>query len=162
MSVSFLPYTLSHPFPYTHTQHTYTHELQSQLHDLKEAQSTDGSQLHRRLIDPAVNIVYERMKTQLKDYKEKLEQAQSDLSAWKFTPDRSAQSVPQTNSNSTRYSVDVCCCTCENCLCVTCYRIFLLHVHGFNSQSPHFTAYHVMHVTIKILVSCLMCMSTVL
>ncbi len=63
--------------------------MKSQLHDLKEAQSSDGNQLHRRLIDPAVNIVYDRMKTQLKDYKEKLEQAQGDLSAWKFTPDRS-------------------------------------------------------------------------
>lgn len=42
------------------------------------------------LIDPAVNLVFEKMKAQLKDYKEKLEQAQSDLSAWKFTPDRLA------------------------------------------------------------------------
>lgn len=30
------------------------------------------------------------MKAQLADYKEKLDQAQSDLSAWKFTPDRLA------------------------------------------------------------------------
>ncbi len=42
------------------------------------------------LIDPAVNIVFQKMKSQLSDYKEKLEQAQNDLSAWKFTPDRSA------------------------------------------------------------------------
>ncbi len=42
------------------------------------------------LIDPAVNLVFDRMKVQLADYKEKLEQAQSDLSAWKFTPDRLA------------------------------------------------------------------------
>lgn len=42
------------------------------------------------LIDPAVNMVFSRMKSQLSDYKEKLEQAQTDLSAWKFTPDRLA------------------------------------------------------------------------
>lgn len=42
------------------------------------------------LVDPAVNVVFQRMKAQLVDYKEKLEQAQNDLSAWKFTPDRSA------------------------------------------------------------------------
>jgi len=40
------------------------------------------------LIDPAINLVFSRMKSQLSDYKEKLEQAQTDLSAWKFTPDR--------------------------------------------------------------------------
>lgn len=62
-------------------------ELMSQVHELKQAQTTEGSQLHRMLVDPAVNLVFERMKRQLSDYKEKLEQAQSDLSAWKFTPD---------------------------------------------------------------------------
>ena len=40
------------------------------------------------LFDPAVNIVFHRMQTELKDSKEKLDQAQNDLSAWKFTPDR--------------------------------------------------------------------------
>lgn len=62
----------------------------SQLHDLKQAQNSENSQLHQTLIDPAVNLVFERMKSQLSDYKEKLDQAQSDLSAWKFTPDRLA------------------------------------------------------------------------
>ena len=63
---------------------------QSQLHDLKQAQNSENAQLHQTLIDPAVNLVFERMKSQLSDYKEKLDQAQSDLSAWKFTPDRLA------------------------------------------------------------------------
>ena len=61
---------------------------QSQVHDLKQAQSTESSQLHQMMVDPAVNVVFSRMKSQLGDYKDKLEQAQSDLSAWKFTPDR--------------------------------------------------------------------------
>lgn len=64
--------------------------LKSQVHELKQAQTAEGSQLHRMLVDPAVNLVFERMKRQLSDYKEKLEQAQNDLSAWKFTPDRLA------------------------------------------------------------------------
>lgn len=68
-------------------------EQKSQVHELKQAQTAEGSQLHRMLIDPAVNLVFERMKRQLSDYKEKLEQAQSDLSAWKFTPDRLAGSI---------------------------------------------------------------------
>jgi len=62
-------------------------ELVSQVHDLKQGQSSEGSQLHSMAVDPAVNLVFQRMKSQLADYKEKLEQAQNDLSAWKFSPD---------------------------------------------------------------------------
>ena len=58
------------------------------MHDLKQAQSSESSQLHSMMVDPAVNLVFQRMKAKLRDYREKLEQAQSDLSAWKFTPDR--------------------------------------------------------------------------
>ena len=61
---------------------------QSQLHDLKQAQSSESSQLHSLMVDPAVNVMFSSMKKQLKEYKEKLEHAQNDLSAWKFTPDR--------------------------------------------------------------------------
>lgn len=39
-------------------------------------------------LDPAVNLVFQKMKSELHSTKEQLEQAQSDLSAWKFTPDR--------------------------------------------------------------------------
>jgi len=41
------------------------------------------------LMDPAVNLMFLKMKSELKDVKEKLAQAQSDLSAWKFSTDRS-------------------------------------------------------------------------
>lgn len=53
-------------------------------------------------VDPAVNLVFQRMKSQLADYKEKLEQAQNDLSAWKFSPDRSGlnQKLHRLTSNS--------------------------------------------------------------
>ena len=67
--------------------HTHTH-TQSQMHDLKQSQSSESSQLHSLMVDPAVNVMFSSMKRQLKEYKEKLEQAQNDLTAWKFTPDR--------------------------------------------------------------------------
>ena len=39
------------------------------------------------MLDPAINHLFLKMKTELKETKEKLESAQSELSAWKFTPD---------------------------------------------------------------------------
>ena len=49
---------------------------------------TSSIQLRSTLLDPAVNLLFQQMKTDLDSEKEKLEQAQNDLSAWKFTPDR--------------------------------------------------------------------------
>lgn len=79
------------------------------------------------LVDPAVNLVFERMKRQLSDYKEKLEQAQSDLSAWKFTPDRLADpdgliniNKQQTNKqmrHDNRQTSSCCVCTIHCALC---------------------------------------------
>jgi chromosome segregation ATPase len=69
------------------TKQQETQEIMSQLHDLKQAQSSESSQLHSLMVDPAVNVMFSSMKKQLKEYKEKLEHAQNDLSAWKFTPD---------------------------------------------------------------------------
>jgi chromosome segregation ATPase len=60
----------------------------AQLQDLKESQSSESSNLHSMSLDPAVNLLYQQLSTELKSSKEKLEQAQNDLSAWKFTPDR--------------------------------------------------------------------------
>ena len=64
--------------------------LQTQIHDLKQAQSQNTVNLHSMALDPAVNLVFQKMKSELHSTKEQLEQAQSDLSAWKFTPDRYA------------------------------------------------------------------------
>ena len=58
------------------------------MQDLKEAQSSESSNLQSMLVDPAVNMVFQSMKTELKESRDKLQQAQNDLSAWKFTPDR--------------------------------------------------------------------------
>jgi len=63
-------------------------ELLSQIQELKEKQAPSTAQLQSMLIDPAVNLLFEKMKTELTETKDRLEQAQNDLSAWKFTPDR--------------------------------------------------------------------------
>jgi hypothetical protein len=39
------------------------------------------------MIDPAINYMYQKMRTELKETKEKLDLAQSELAACKFTPD---------------------------------------------------------------------------
>jgi len=62
-------------------------ELLSQIQELKQTQAPSTSQLQSMLIDPAVNLLFEKMKTELTETKDRLDQAQNDLSAWKFTPD---------------------------------------------------------------------------
>ncbi|CAI8046295.1 Pre-mRNA-splicing regulator WTAP [Geodia barretti] len=53
------------------TKQQETQEIMSQLHDLKQAQSSESSQLHSLMVDPAVNVMFSSMKKQLKEYKEK-------------------------------------------------------------------------------------------
>jgi len=62
-------------------------DLLTQLQELKQAQTPSAQQLQTMLIDPAVNLLFEKMKAELTETKDRLEQAQNDLSAWKFTPD---------------------------------------------------------------------------
>lgn len=56
---------------------------------MKQAQNPSTAQLRSMLLDPAINLMFQRMRKDMDAYKEKLEQAQNDLAAWKFTPDRS-------------------------------------------------------------------------
>jgi len=44
--------------------------------------------LRQANLDPGVNLLFGKMREELQQTKDKLEQAQSELSAWKFTPDR--------------------------------------------------------------------------
>ena len=39
------------------------------------------------LVDPAINIIFTKLKNELKATKAKLEDTQNELTAWKFTPD---------------------------------------------------------------------------
>ncbi len=47
-----------------------------------------GSGLRNSLLDPVVNLLFEKMKEELADSKKRLEESQQELNAWKFTPDR--------------------------------------------------------------------------
>jgi hypothetical protein len=40
------------------------------------------------MVDPAINLFFLKMKGELEQTKDKLEQAPNELSAWKFTPGR--------------------------------------------------------------------------
>ena len=62
--------------------------LQTQIQYLKQVQQPSAAQLRTSMVDPAINLFFLKMKGELEQTKDKLEQAQNELSAWKFTPDR--------------------------------------------------------------------------
>jgi len=51
-------------------------QLDAQIHDLRKA-----------FLDPSINLLYEKFRKDTDEMKKRLEQAESELSAWKFTPD---------------------------------------------------------------------------
>ena len=55
---------------------------------MKQAQTQNTAQLRSMLLDPAINLVFQRMAKEMDDHKDKLKQKQNELTAWKFTPDR--------------------------------------------------------------------------
>ncbi|TMW51352.1 hypothetical protein DOY81_003593 [Sarcophaga bullata] len=59
----------------------------SQIAEYKAAQAPSAVALRTALLDPAVNLLFEKLKKELKATKAKLEETQNELSAWKFTPD---------------------------------------------------------------------------
>lgn len=61
--------------------------FQGQLEELKRVQNPSTAHLKDILLDPAINLMFQRMKKEMDQCKDKLEQAQNDLAAWKFTPD---------------------------------------------------------------------------
>lgn len=61
---------------------------QTQIQYLKQVQQPSAAQLRSSMVDPAINLFFLKMKAELEQTKDKLEQAQNELSAWKFTPDR--------------------------------------------------------------------------
>ncbi|VDP10372.1 unnamed protein product [Soboliphyme baturini] len=67
---------------------TKEQEVQEYLSQLEEIRSGVGASVRNVLLDPAVNSLFQKMKQELKESKEKLEQSQQELNAWKFTPDR--------------------------------------------------------------------------
>ncbi|KAG8444211.1 hypothetical protein GDO86_009411 [Hymenochirus boettgeri] len=62
-------------------------ECTNQIQHLKQVQQPSVAQLRSTMVDPAINLFFIKMKAELEQTKDKLEQAQNELSAWKFTPD---------------------------------------------------------------------------
>ncbi|XP_062561135.1 pre-mRNA-splicing regulator female-lethal(2)D [Armigeres subalbatus] len=62
-------------------------DFASQIAELKTAQAPAQAALRSALLDPAVNILFQKLKNELQQTKAKLEETQNELSAWKFTPD---------------------------------------------------------------------------
>jgi len=47
-----------------------------------------NAELQSTLLDPTLNMMFEKMKQEVDKSRAKVEEMQSELSAWKFTPDR--------------------------------------------------------------------------
>ncbi|XP_061097295.1 pre-mRNA-splicing regulator WTAP [Conger conger] len=62
-------------------------ECTTQIQYLKQVQQPSTAQLRTSMVDPSINLFFLKMKNELEQTKDKLEQAQNELSAWKFTPD---------------------------------------------------------------------------
>ncbi|XP_061602440.1 pre-mRNA-splicing regulator WTAP [Cololabis saira] len=62
-------------------------ECTTQIQYLKQVQQPSAAQLRSSMVDPSINLFFLKMKAELEQTKDKLEQAQNELSAWKFTPD---------------------------------------------------------------------------
>ena len=62
-------------------------QLQDQLAQITHNQVPTTHQLEATLIDPALNLMFEKMKSEVDSAKMKTEEMQNELSAWKFTPD---------------------------------------------------------------------------
>lgn len=59
--------------------------FQSQITELKSSHASLNGR--PTLLDPAVNVLIQRLKQELTSTKARLEETQNELSAWKFTPD---------------------------------------------------------------------------
>lgn len=55
---------------------------------MKATHAPSAAALRSTLLDPAVNILIQKLRQELVTTKAKLEDTQNELSAWKFTPDR--------------------------------------------------------------------------
>ncbi|KAL7301075.1 hypothetical protein TKK_0006345 [Trichogramma kaykai] len=62
-------------------------EYVNQIAEIKASQAPSSTTLRSTLLDPAVNILIQKLRQELISTKAKLEDTQNELSAWKFTPD---------------------------------------------------------------------------
>lgn len=62
-------------------------QLQDKLDQITQGQLPTNYQLESTLVDPALNLMFEKMKSEVDTANVKVEEMQNELSAWKFTPD---------------------------------------------------------------------------
>lgn len=62
-------------------------EYANQITEMKASHAPSAASLRSTLLDPAVNILIQKLRQELVTTKAKLEDTQNELSAWKFTPD---------------------------------------------------------------------------
>lgn len=70
-----------------HLKEQEMQDYMNQITELKSAQTPGTNSLKTAILDPAVNIIFQKLKNELKATKAKLEETQNELTAWKFTPD---------------------------------------------------------------------------
>ncbi|XP_023588615.1 pre-mRNA-splicing regulator WTAP-like, partial [Trichechus manatus latirostris] len=63
-------------------------ECTTQIQYLRQVQEPSVAQLRSIMVDPAMKLFFPKMKGELEQTKDKLEQAQNELNAWKFAPYR--------------------------------------------------------------------------
>ncbi|XP_021075422.1 pre-mRNA-splicing regulator WTAP-like, partial [Mus pahari] len=63
-------------------------ECNTQIQYLKQVQQQSVAQVRSTMVERAINLFFLKMQGELEQTKDKLEQAQNELSAWKFRPDR--------------------------------------------------------------------------
>lgn len=62
-------------------------ELMAQVTELKTSATPSAGSLRAAFLDPAVNLLLQKLRTELATSRAQLEETQNELSAWKFTPD---------------------------------------------------------------------------
>ncbi|CAG2107337.1 unnamed protein product [Medioppia subpectinata] len=62
-------------------------EYLNQIQELKQSQVPSTGQLQSVLIDPAINLMFDKMKREVDSSRAKVDEMQNELNAWKFTPD---------------------------------------------------------------------------
>lgn len=70
---------------------------------MKATQAPSTAALRSALLDPAINILIQKLRQELITTKGKLEDTQNELSAWKFTPDRSEKLYTLKKRHRTRH-----------------------------------------------------------
>uniref|UniRef100_A0A8C2V6X8 Pre-mRNA-splicing regulator WTAP n=1 Tax=Chinchilla lanigera TaxID=34839 RepID=A0A8C2V6X8_CHILA len=83
------------------TQEQEMQECATQIQYLRRIQQSSVAQLRSAMVDPAINLFFLKMKGELEQTKDKLQQAQNELSAWKFTPDRGLMPLDDSEEEAT-------------------------------------------------------------